>query len=118
MEPLYVPPKQSPPRKLVIDNEAFGYSNIEAWANIIRSYVEKHPGHRVNLIYHGEPVQSLTYLFKLGKTVDRDAFQVSVAAPDQDFRQVTKLCRLLVEGAGPDFKKFIVKDLHRTLKLF
>jgi len=118
MEPQDTPPVQSPPRKIVIDNEAFGYGNIEAWANIIRSYREQHPQHLVLLLYHSEPVVNLTMLFKMGKPVDRDAFQLSVAARDQDFRHLAKLHRLLVEGAGPDFQKFLVPELHRVLKLF
>ena len=118
MESQDIPPPKSPPRKIEIDNEAFGYGNIEAWANIIRSYRELHPQHHVLLLYHSQPVANLTALFKLGKEVDRDAFQLSVAAQDKDFQHLNKLHRLLVEGAGPDFQKFLVPELHRVLKLF
>ena len=118
MEPVYTPAKHSPPRKIVIENEAFGFGNIEAWANIIRSYNEKHPDHQVILLYQGQPVQSLTYLFKLVKGVDRDAFELVVSAHDADFSQVAKLYRLLVEGAGTTYEKFISHEIHRTLKLF
>ena len=118
MEPGYTPPKESPPRRIVIENDAFGYSNLEAWLNIIRSYKELHPRHQVILRYHGEAVQNVMYLFKLGKPVDHNGFEVSVAAPDEDFQHVAKLYRLLVEGAGPDYGKFIVREVHRTLKLF
>jgi len=118
MEPQDTPPGQSPPRKIVIENEAFGFGNIEAWANIIRSYREQHPQHQVLLLYHSLPVANLTSLFKLDKGVDRDAFQLSVAARDKDFRHLNKLHRLLVEGAGTDFQKFLVPELHRVLKLF
>lgn len=118
MESLEVPPKQSPPRKIQIGNDAFGFGNIEAWVNIIRSYRELHPGHRVVLIYHGEMVHNPTYLFKLGKNLDRDAFQLTVAAPDQDFKHLAKLHRLLVEGAGPDYEKFLIREIHQTLRLF
>jgi hypothetical protein len=118
MEPQDLPPKHSPPRKIVIDNEAFGFGNIEAWANIIRSYRELHPQHRVLVLYQGEPVANLASLFKLGKQVNRSAFELSVAANDQNFKHLAKLYRLLVEGAGKDFEKFLVPELHRTLKLF
>jgi len=118
MEPQDLPPKHSPPRKIAIANADFGFGNIEAWANIIRSYQELHPGHRVTLLYQNEPVPSLTKLFKLGHQVDHEAFQVTVTAQDQDFKHLRKLHRLLVEGAGADFQKFLVPELHRTLKLF
>jgi hypothetical protein len=118
MEPGDVPPRHSPPRKVPIENEAFGYGNLEAWANIIRSYHERHREQQVILYYNGLRVQSLTYLFKLGKTIQRDGFELSVEARDQDFSQLNKLYRLLIEGAGPDFGKFLVPEVHRTLKLF
>ena len=106
------------PGKIAIDNPAFGYSNIEAWARIISSYQELHPRHRVLLLYQGKPVRGQTYLFKLGKTVNLDGFELVVSAEDADFRHVAKLARLLVEAGGPEYAKFIVPELHRTLKLF
>lgn len=118
MEPFYTPPQHSPLRRIVIDNEDFGFGNVEAWANIIRSYEQSHPGHRVLLVYQGKPVMNFTYLFKLGKLVDREGFEVAVAAEDRDYRHTSKLLRLLVEGAGPDYERFITHEIHRVLKLF
>jgi len=43
MESTYTPPKQSPRRKIVIENPAFGMGNVEAWSNIIRAYKAVHP---------------------------------------------------------------------------
>lgn len=118
MEPFYTPPPHSPLRRIVIENEAFSFGNFEAWGNIIRSYEQAHPGHRVLLVYQGEPVQSLTYLFKLGKSLDLGAFEVAVAGEDRDFRDAGKLLRLLVEASGPGYERFIIREIHRTLKLF
>ena len=118
MESIEVPPKQSPRRRIVIDNEAFGMGNVEAWANIIRSYKALHPEHHVLLFYEGLQVSSMTYLFKLGRPVNRGHFEMSVAAPDQNFAHLPKLYRLLVEGASAEYQQFIVPELHRTLKLF
>jgi hypothetical protein len=118
MEPFYTPPKESPRRKIVIENAAFGMGNVEAWANIIRAYKSVHPEHHVNLYYQGQQVSSLINLFKLGHPVNVQAFEMSVAAKDQEFKHVAKLLRLLVEAAGSDYQKFVVPELHRTLKLF
>jgi hypothetical protein len=118
MESLDTPPKQTPRRKIVIDYEAFGMGNVEAWANIIRSYKELHPEHHVLLFYEDKQVSNLTYLFKVGKPVNRGRFEMCVTGRDENFRHVPKLFRLLVEGAGPDYQKFVVPEIHRTLKLF
>lgn len=117
MEPVSQAP-QSPLRRIVIDNVAFGSGNMEAWGNVIRSYEAAHPGHRVLLVYQGKLVQGLSFLFKLGKSVDRDGFEVAVSAQDGEFRHVGKLFRLLVEAAGPDCDRFINHEVNRTLKLF
>ena len=118
METLYTPPKQTPRRKIVITNEAFGMGNVEAWSNIIRAYKAVHPEHHVNLFYEGEQVSNLTFLFKLGHPVNLEAFEMSVTARDEDFKHVPKLARLLVEGAGTDYEKFILREVHTILKLF
>jgi hypothetical protein len=112
------PPKQSARRRIAIDNPEFGFGNIESWANIIRSYRERHPEHQVILLYEGEPVHGTTYLFKLGKAVKRDAFELIVSAPDQNFKDLPKLFRLLADGAGPDYQRFLVRELHKVLHLF
>ena len=112
------PPKRSKPRHLVVTNKLLEFGNIEAWQNIIRSYKSLHPSHRVILYYNGEVVNNLISLFKMGRPVNAEGFQLEVAAPDEDFTHEPKLYRLLVEGAGPDFERFISHELHRVLKLF
>jgi len=118
MESTTPPPKRSKPRNLVVTNELLEFGNIEAWLNIIRSYKSLHPTHRVILYYKGEVVNNLINLFKLGRPVAAEGFQLEVAAPDEDFTHEPKLFRLLVEGAGPDYERFIIHELHTVLKLF
>ncbi len=118
MDPTEPSSKHSAPRTIVITNESFAYGNIEAWMNIIRSYMEVHPRHSVTLLYEDEPIQNVTALFKMERPVNREGFKVMVSAPDEDLRHVSKLYRLLVEGAGPDYSKFLQREIHRTLRLF
>lgn len=109
---------QTAPRRIVITIDHFGFANIEAWMNIIRSYKAVHPNHQVTLLYQGEPTKHVQYLFKLGRPVNRDGFELVVAAPADEQKDVAKLYRLLVEGAGADYQKFLDRELYRTLKLF
>ena len=109
---------QTAPRRIVITADHFGFANIEAWMNIIRSYKAVYPNHQVTLVYQGEPTNNVQHLFKLGKPVNRDGFELVVGAPTDEQKDVAKLYRLLVEGAGPDFQKFLDRELYRTLKLF
>ncbi len=109
---------QTAPRRIVITVDHFAYANIEAWMNIIRSYKAVHPNHEVTLMYEGEAAKNVQYLFKLGRPVNRDGFELVVGAPADEHKDVAKLYRLLVEGAGPDFEKFLNRELYRTLKLF
>ena len=118
MEPSATPVKQSAPRRIVVTNDHFQFGNIEAWINIIRSYKETNPDHVVTILYNDEPIRNITSLFKMPRPIRRDAFQLVVSANDQNLDAVPKLYRLLVEGAGPDFRKFLLRDIHQVLKLF
>lgn len=109
---------QTAPRRIVITADHFAYANIEAWMNIIRSYKQVHPNHEVTLLYQGEPTKNVQYLFRLNKPVNRDGFELVVGAPAEEQKDVAKLYRLLVEGAGADYQKFLDRELYRTLKLF
>ena len=109
---------QTSPREIVVTNAALEYGNIEAWTNIIASYHQRHPGHRVIIIYDGEPVSSVVSLFKMGEALNPHAFQMSVAAPDALWKDVPKLYRYLVEGGGAGYGKFLQREIHRVLNLF
>lgn len=118
MEPTSPSKKQSAPRKIEIRNDHFGFVNIEAWLNIIRSYKALHPRHEVTILYEGETLQNKISLFKLERPVNMDGFFLVVSADDQDLVHVPKLHRLLVEGGSPKCDKFIQRELHQILDLF
>jgi hypothetical protein len=105
------------PRTIVISNDELVHGNIEAWMNIIASYRERHPDHAVVIFYEGEPVNNLQTLFRKG-VPNKEAFQLVVETPDGFLKDVPKLFRLLVEGAGPNYRRYIEKELHKVLDLF
>lgn len=109
---------QTVPREIVITNSSVEFGNIEAWTNIIASYVQKHSEHEVVIFYEGDRVNSMITLFKRAEALNRNGFQMAVAAPDSDWRDVPKLYRYLVEGASPNFRRFIEKEVHQVLRLF
>lgn len=109
---------QTVPRDIVVSNPTLEYGHIEAWSNIIASYQQKHPEHRVLIWYEGEQVYNMVSLFKKSDQLDPNAFQMSVSAPDSDWKDVPKLYRLLVEGAGPNYRQFLHKEIYQVLKLF
>lgn len=118
MEPIEPPAFVSEPRTIPITRDHFGFINIEAWLNIIRSYQAKYPHHRVHLIYRGEEIRNRMYLFKMARPIDKEGFQCYVSADDQDLGDTTKLYRLLMEGAGPNPHPFITQEVNRVLDLF
>ena len=118
METLDAPSIPVQLRKIAVDNPEFGFGNMEAWANILRSYRAIHPEHEVTLHYEGKPVQNLTYLFKLGHTINQQGFELAVASADDVRKPISKLVRLLVEAAGPAYTRYLGRELHQTLKLF
>ena len=109
---------QTVPREIVITNQALEFGNIEAWTSVIASYNQKHPDHEVVIIYEGQRVNSMIALYKKIEKLNRNGFEMVVAAPDENWSDVPKLYRYLVEGAGPNYRKFIEKELHTVLKLF
>ena len=106
------------PREIVITNDALEFGNIEAWSNVIASYGQKHPDHQVIILYEGEVVHSVITLFKRSPNLNTHGFKLVVAAPDSNWKDVPKLYRYLVEGAGPNFNRFIHREIHQVLKLF
>ncbi len=109
---------QTAPRDIVITNPNFEYGNVEAWINVIESYRQLHPEHEVVIIYDGKPVQNMISLFKMESAPNRQGFQMTVKAPDANWKDVAKLYRLLVEGASPNFRRFLGKEMYQVLKLF
>lgn len=109
---------QTAPRDIVITNPNFEYGNVEAWINVIESYRQSHPDHEVVILYEGVAVQNMISLFKMETEPNRQGFQMMVKAPDSNWKDVAKLYRLLVEGASPNFRKFIGKEMYQVLKLF
>lgn len=107
----------STPRTIPISN-ILEFGNIEAWMNIIQSYKAAHPGHTVSILYQDQTVLNLVRLYRLRDSLSHDEFQLLVRAPDDDRKDVKKLFRLMVEGAGPNYKAFINKELYRVLTLF
>lgn len=118
MEPTESPKFNTNPRTIVISDDHFGFANIEAWLNIIRSYQAKHSGHLVHLSYEGEEIRNRNYLFKMERPINTKGFQCYVSAKDQNLDDVPKLLRLLVEGAGPNHRSFLTRELNRVLDLF
>ena len=118
MESTESPKTTSEPRTIVISDDHFGFANMEAWLNIIRSYQAKHPGHKVHLSYAGEEIQNLKYMFKIERPVSPVGFQCYISTGDGNLKDVPKLVRLLVEGAGPNHGTFLTRELNRVLDLF
>ena len=106
------------PKDIVITNQTLEYGNIEAWINIIKSYKESHPGHKVIVTYEGEPVGNMISLYKMEGDPNLNGFQLEVHAPDGNWKDVSKLYRFLVEGASARFERFINKEMYRVLNLF
>lgn len=117
MEDIPSPPK-SAPMAIPVAGERLTSAHFEAWLNIIRSYREVHPTHRVMLLYEDEEVRNLTSLFKMGDNLNPQGFKLVVAAPDHDMKDVSKLRRLLMEGAGDGFERFLKRDVYQVDRLF
>ena len=106
----------TPKYAVEVTNELFHNGNVEAWKNIIESYLEAHPGTTVRIYYDGELVEDINSLFKWGKVRTGDVIFFRVAG--EDIKDVSKLRRYLFEGASPRFEAFLKKDPGRILKLF
>ena len=112
------PTMSTNPRPIANSNDEFLFGNIEAWIKIIQSYEVKHPDHRVLISYRGEPVNDLISLFKQTMKPGDEDFKLVVATPDDNTKDVPKLYRLLVEGASPNFERFIQREAFKVLDLF
>ncbi|MDH4248064.1 MAG: hypothetical protein OEW39_09610 [Deltaproteobacteria bacterium] len=105
-------------RPLIIQNDHFTFGNVEAWMNILASYALVHPEHKVTLYYDGLPIHNLISLYKRIGSLDITKFEMQVAMPDREKKNLSKLRRLLMEGASSNFGPFINKERNRVLMLF
>jgi hypothetical protein len=105
-------------RPIVVSAQPMRFGNFEAWINIIQSYQQRHPQHHVRIRYKGDPVNNLVELFKIARNPDTGAFAVEVDVTDGDYRDLAKLYRLLAEGGGPDYERYLAKELFQVLRLF
>ena len=110
------PPRMTPLYSVVVGNELFHNGNVEAWKRIIRSYHEKHPESRVLLYYEGEMILNIDGLFKWGKVKHGHSIQFAVTG--KDIRDLAKLRRYLIRGAGADFDVFLHGSPGAVLRLF
>jgi hypothetical protein len=111
-EGVSVTPKYS----VQVSNELFHNGNVEAWKNIIESFVVSHPGLNVTVYHEGELIQDLNTLFKWGKVKHGGCifFQVS----GENIKDVSKLKRYLYEGASHRYENFLKKDISKPIRLF
>ena len=106
------------PREIIVTNRSLENGNVEAWINIIQSYIALHPDHEVVIYYEGTVVNNMISLFKMEQAPDTKGFQMVVKARDGNWKDVAKLYRFMVEGASPRYARFIDKDMYQVLKLF
>jgi len=92
-------------------------ANMEAWRHILDSYQTAHPEHHVGIVYQGKLVQNLD-LFKQAPNFDLEGFELSVEAPDENWDDVGKLYRYMLEGAGENYQSFLPRELYQTPQLF
>ncbi len=108
--------KVTPKYSVQVSNELFHNGNVEAWKNIMESYLNAHPDLRVTVYHEGELIQDLNTLFKWGKVKHGGLIFFQVAG--NDIKNVSKLKRYLYEGASSRFEAFLKKDVNRPLNLF
>lgn len=99
-----------------VTNELFHYGNVEAWKNIVESYLIKYPESKVLFFYGGKQINRIASLFKWGEIHFGDSIFFSVLC--REIKEVAKLKKYLTEGASPRFKPFIKKNINMPLKLF
>ena len=63
-------------------------------------------------------VRNLKYLFNMDRPLNPMGFQCYISTADRNLKDIPKLVRLLVEGAGPNHSSYITRELHRVLDLF
>jgi hypothetical protein len=106
------------PRPLPISGSTLTMGHIEAWIRIIRSYIDLHPDHEVEIQYEDEPVKDLRSLFHAGEDVNLGAFRLLLKASDGNRKHAAKLYRHLVEGTGPDYERYLHRELFKVQNLF
>jgi hypothetical protein len=97
--------KMTPLYSVTVTNELFHNGNVEAWKRIIHSYTAKYPGLKVYVYYEGEPILNINTLFTWGKIKHGTSIQFAVEG--QDIKELSRLRRYLVRGAGPDFEALL-----------
>ena len=108
--------RMTPKVSVQVTNELFHNGNVEAWKNIIESYVTKFKGCEVVVFYDNEYINNLNSLFKWGKVKMGSVILFSVVGVE--FSAVSKLKRYLFEGASSRYEKFLDKDVNKVLNLF
>jgi len=106
----------TPKYSVQVTNELFHNGNVEAWKNIVESYIAKHPGLEVHIFHDGQKVNNINALFKWGKVKNGDVILFSVAG--EEIKGVAKLQRYLFEGASLRFENYLKKDVNKILNLF
>ncbi len=106
----------TPKYSVQVTNELFHNGNVEAWKNIIESYVTKYPTCKVIVYHEGELIQDLNSLFKWGKVKHGGVIMFQVVG--DNIKGVSRLQKYLYEGASPRFESFLKKDVNKVLNLF
>ena len=108
--------RMTPKYSVQVSNELFHNGNVEAWKNIVESYMTKHPGVEVHIFHDGQKVNNINALFKWGRVKHGDVILFSVAG--DEIKGVAKLQRYLYEGASLRFENYLKKDVNKVLNLF
>ena len=106
----------TPKYSVQVSNELFHNGNVEAWKNIVESYMTKHPGIEVHIFHDGQKINNINALFKWGRVKHGDVILFSVAG--DEISGVAKLQRYLYEGASLRFENYLKKDVNKVLNLF
>jgi len=108
--------KMTPKYSVQVSNELFHNGNVEAWKNIVESYMTKHAGTEVHIFHDGQKINNINALFKWGRVKHGDVILFSVAG--DEIKGVAKLQRYLYEGASLRFENYLKKDVNKVLNLF
>ncbi|MDR1596665.1 MAG: hypothetical protein LBR99_03070 [Treponema sp.] len=108
--------KMTPLYSVTVTNELFHNGNVEAWKRIIHSYTAKYPGLKVHIYYQGEPILNINTLFTWGKVKHGTSIQFAVEG--RDIKELSRLRRYLVRGAGSDFEALLRAPAEGGLLLF
>lgn len=106
----------TPKYSVQVTNELFHNGNVEAWKNIIESYIVVYPQCKVIVYHEGELIQDLNSLFKWGKVKHGGIIFFQVAGPV--IKGVSRLQKYLHEGASSRYETFMKHDINKALSLF